>query len=328
MYPLKYLYYNTCLVIKALSSLKKTEKKGIQFIHLIEAKYNGKIDKAAINKAAKFQSIQQHLINDQFTGLYGRTTNEYEQVSNRLYFIMSGLYDDIVDQKLLSESELDLLFEYPENANQANSKERLLASIHLKLLYRVNEIDKYKEVLKKIHQAQKDSIKQFDESISLEDILSITKRKGGFSLLMCRHYLNLNSSKHMDDCWFNLGGVIQMTNDLFDIYKDLQDGIYTFANTAKSYESVKVLFDQQVEIFKYTVKSLDYIASKKQKLLIQLSIIPAFGYLALENLRIIQNGKSTLPDLKLLDRKKLIIDMENPANIVKLLKHSYLIARN
>ncbi len=328
MYFLKYLYYNTQIVLKAIFCLKKTESIGVQFIHLVEAKYNGKLDREAIKKAAKFQSIQQHLINDNFAGLYGRTTNEYEQASNRMYFIMSGLYDDIVDQKLLTAAALDSLFEYPEKANQQNVQERLLATLHLKLLSRVNDIEKYKEVLNNIHQAQKDSIKQFDKNISLEEILSITKRKGGYSLLMCRHYLNLNSSKRMDDCWYNLGVVIQMTNDLFDIYKDMQDGIYTFANTAINYESVFTLFENQVNLFKQSIQNLDYVKAKKDKLLIQLSIIPAFGYVALDNLKQIQNGNTDLPDLHLLDRKELIIDMEKPRNIFKLLKYSYLIAGN
>jgi hypothetical protein len=328
MYLLKYLYHNICLITKALFCLKKTEKTGEQYVHFIEAKYNGKLEKEAIKKAAKFQSIQQHLINDNFTGLYGRNTNEYEQTSNRLYFIMSGLYDDILDNKILSVQELDKTFEFPEKANQQIPQERLLATIHLKLLTRVNEINKYKEVVNNTHLAQKDSTKQFNKEITLNEILDITKRKGGYSLLMCRHYLNLNGSITMDNCWYNMGGVIQMTNDLFDIYKDLQDGIQTFANTAISYESTKALFDTQVDLFKNSIRELDYSEQKKQKLLIQLSLIPAFGYIALDNLKHIQQGNLQLPSLSTLNRKQLIIDMEQPKHILKLLKYAYLFAKN
>ncbi len=328
MFFLKFIFYNIHLVLRSFFCLKKTEKKGVQFINYIEAKNDVKLENDAIKKAAKFQSIQQFFINDNFTGLYGRNTNEYEQLSNKYYFIMSGLYDDLVDQKLLTASELDTLFESPEKVNQNNSKEKLLATIHLKLLNRVNDIQKYKEVLKNIHKAQKDSLIQFDKNISIDEIMSITKRKGGYSLLMCRHYLNLNSSKLMDDCWYNLGGVIQMTNDLFDIYKDNQENIYTFANRTDSYITAKKLFDNQVDLFKKSLKDLAYVDSKKQKLLIQLSIIPAFGYIALDNLAKIQNKNKQLPNLRLLERKQLIIDMENPINIIKLLKHSYRIANN
>ena len=328
MFFLKFIFYNIHLVLISFFCLKKTEKKGVQFINYIEAKNDVKLENDAIKKAAKFQSIQQFFINDNFTGLYGRNTNEYEQLSNKYYFIMSGLYDDLVDQKLLTASELDTLFESPEKVNQNNSKEKLLATIHLKLLNRVNDIQKYKEVLKNIHKAQKDSLIQFDKNISIDEIMSITKRKGGYSLLMCRHYLNLNSSKLMDDCWYNLGGVIQMTNDLFDIYKDNQENIYTFANRTDSYITAKKLFDNQVDLFKKSLKDLAYVDSKKQKLLIQLSIIPAFGYIALDNLAKIQNKNKQLPNLRLLERKQLIIDMENPINIIKLLKHSYRIANN
>jgi len=327
MYLLKFLYHNSFLIAKAFFCLKKTERTGEQYIHLIEAKYNGKLETAAIKKAAKFQSIQQHLINDNFTGLYGRNTNEYEQVSNRLYFIMSGLYDDILDNKILSITELDKLFENPENANQNIPQERLLANIHLKLLSRVSDIKNYKEVVNNIHAAQKDSFKQFNKEITLPDILDITKRKGGYSLLMCRHYLNLNGSITMDNCWFNMGGVIQMTNDLFDIYKDLQDGIQTFANTAINYESTKAIFDSQVDLFKSSIQKLEYADQMKQKLLIQLSLIPAFGYIALDNLKQIQNGESQLPSLSKLNRKQLIIDMEQPKHILKLFKYAYQIAK-
>ena len=61
---------------------------------------------------------------------------------------------------------------------------------------------------------------------------------------------------------------------------------------------------------------------------IKLSLIPALGYVALENLKHLQGKNERLNPFKAYLRKDLIIDMEKIKNIVKLIKYSYQIAKN
>ena len=57
-------------------------------------------------------------------------------------------------------------------------------------------------------------------------------------------------------------------------------------------------------------------------------MIPALGYVALENLKKLQGKDGKLKPFAAYPRKDLIIDMEKLKNILKLIKYSYQIAKN
>jgi predicted molibdopterin-dependent oxidoreductase YjgC len=87
----------------------------VAIIGKLENDYHGVFEKSAIKKATRFQGVQQVFINDPFANLMGRDTNHFERTSNKYYFLLTGLYDDIIDQKLISETALDQLFDDPIN---------------------------------------------------------------------------------------------------------------------------------------------------------------------------------------------------------------------
>jgi hypothetical protein len=41
---------------------------------------------------------------------------------------------------------------------------------------------------------------------------------------------------------YKLGGVLQLSNDIFDVYKDSKDDIYTLVTTAKKISELRKLF--------------------------------------------------------------------------------------
>jgi hypothetical protein len=61
---------------------------------------------------------------------------------------------------------------------------------------------------------------------------------------------------------------------------------------------------------------------------IKLSLIPALGFVALDNLKQLQGKAKKLKQFKDYVRKDLIVDMEKVKNIIKLIKFSYQIANN
>ncbi|MFA6520304.1 MAG: hypothetical protein WCT44_01700 [Candidatus Paceibacterota bacterium] len=85
-------------------------------------------------------------------------------------------------------------------------------------------------VLVDLTKAQIDSIQQREKGISLNTIRDITKRKGGKAALM----LALEVSPHMDikkqNCYEELGFLIQLIDDFEDREIDTKDGIATLAN--------------------------------------------------------------------------------------------------
>jgi hypothetical protein len=311
-----------------LFGLALSERKTARLLKNIEIEFNGKFESSTFKKIKKFQGIQQFIINDSFAKLENRYTNTIERENNKLYFILASLYDDLMDEEIVSKDILNQMFLNPAHAKPKSFNEAVLIDTHLKLLNLVQDKEAYQKVLNKIHEAQTDSLDQLKNDISLERILSITERKGGYSLLMCRHYIQISTNETIDNCWYQLGGMIQMTNDLYDIYKDTIAGIHTFANTQESFEKIKADYELQVKKYKSSIEKLSYTNSNKLKLQIKLSLIPALGYVALENLNRLQGENNTLQPFKDYPRKELIIDMEKMKNILKLFRYSYQIAKN
>jgi hypothetical protein len=311
-----------------LFGLALSERKTAQLLINIETKFNGRFSPSTFKKIKKFQGIQQYIINDSFAKFENRTTNTKERENNKLYFVLASLYDDLMDENIVSQVVLNEMFLNPAQAKPGSFSETVLIDTHLKLLSLVHHKEAYQKVLNSIHQAQIDSIEQLNSDISLDRILSITERKGGYSLLMCRHYIEMSNNENIDNCWYQLGGMIQMTNDLYDIYKDTVAGIHTFANTQNKFDKIRDQYVSQIHKYKISVEKLDYDDSKKLTFQIKLSLIPALGYVALENLKHLQGKNERLNPFKAYPRKDLIIDMEKIKNIVKLIKYSYQIAKN
>lgn len=322
---LKFLYHIIQLALKAAFTLKKSAKETVHMMEDLEQKHQGKFEPSAINKAARFQGVQQVFINDAFAQLVNRNTSLFERTSNKLYFTLTGLYDDIIDKQLIDEKTLNQLFEDPINTPTTIFETKVLVDVHLNLIKRVKNIVAYKTTLTNVHQAQKDSFKQINTQINKEELLDITLRKGGYSLLMCRHYIDLPDSNEIDNCFYQLGGVIQFTNDLFDIHKDLKEGIQTIPNSSNNITEIKTVFDQLVNDFINSIHQLPFEKSKIECLKIKLSPIPAFGYLAIQNLAKLQDKNQNLPSLITVPRKALIVDMEKSINRFKLIQEAFKI---
>lgn len=323
MYPFYFIYYTASILYYALFQLKRTERWATTELHQLEQHLNGKLEPTIFKKVTKYQSIQLHFVADNFTKLEGRVNNQSEQKRNLLFFLMSVLYDQIIDENTMNEAELNQLLQNPVAANPNKFNEIVLAHIHQQLLNEVDDKESYLHALHQTHLAQKESKKQFEAMTPIEEIMDITKRKGGFTLLMCRHYLTTPAHPSIDECWYQLGGLIQMTNDLFDTYKDTQEGINTFANKIKNRATLNDLYHQQVASFNNSIKNLPFSKAQKMEFAIHMSLIPSFGGIAIHQLGKLNTNSDTLPQFDQVNRKALIIDMEKPRNIIRLILLAY-----
>ena len=323
MYPIYYIYYIIKLLNTAILKLPKAKMWAKAYVKQLEVSFNGKFDDQLIQKVAKYQSIQLLFVANNFSKLYGRFNNDVEKERNLLFFLMSVLYDEIIDNQQMEEAELNELFYHSAQVNHENFNVKVLVYIHQKLLNQVSNKESYWDTIQKTHQAQVDSRNQFNSNISLNEIIDITKRKGGYTLLMCRHYLVDPVDEKIDQCWYQLGGLIQMTNDLYDTHKDTLDGIHTFATHIKNFDTLNEVYEQQVNNFNTSINQLSCSIDKKIEFGINMSMIASFGYVAINQLKHLKSGSNTLPNFKEVNRKDLIIDMEKIKNIFKLIHFSY-----
>ncbi len=303
------------------------KKQSLFVLNQIERSLNGSFDQLTFNKIVKSYSIYLPIVNDAFASLHGRTTNESEQLKSIHYFICSSLFDNFWDDKTYTQNQIEAFTFNPYQYSPQTFDERAYLQSHIFLLDQIKDKDSYFSVLRKESDAQAASMQQFNKTITNEMIQNITFDKGGNAVLLCRYYLEVIPTKEEENCWYVLGKIIQLTNDLFDIYKDIQHDMQTLATRCNNAYTMEVFFLHQIEFMKYNISQLPYTKQKKFFFSLSMAACYCFGLIAIKQLKKIQGSEGSLPDFKTLPRKALIVDMEKISNIWLWIKLIYKHAR-
>lgn len=293
----------------------------------LESALGGRLDDFTFRKIVNSYAIYNPMMCDAFTALRGRASRLAEKERMLQYFICSSLFDNFCDRKELSQDALYQISFAPESFTAASFDEQLFLQAHLFLRDGVQDKPFYEEVMHGLFQSQVDSIKQFDHTIGDEEIGRITLSKGGYAVLLCHFYLDDAAGEAERQCWYQIGGIIQLINDLYDIHKDYQEGAATLPNRMNDAYAFHTYFTGLVENVKKEISNLPFPAEAKQHLTISMMGICSLGMMAIRQLQQIQGMNATLPDLRSLPRKALIVDMEKPKNLWYCIRLVYQHAR-
>ena len=327
MFFFRFIYRIIYRAFYILINKNKEAKYASTYLQQLEAKFNGKFDDKTFKKIVFYYSLQVPAIYDAFLFLYDRKSNEHEKERLLQYFICSSIFDNFFDREELTDEEIynitfNSLTYIPKNFN-----ERVSLYCHLEILNDVRNKESYLKLLLEEYKIQVATRKQFGVELSYEEIEQITLTKGGNAVLMCSYYLDIESSNYELQCWYILGNTIQFTNDLFDIYKDLQKGLKTIPNSITEVNSLKLYYLNIVNNLKENIQLIEVEDHKKLDLKISLMGICALGLVAINNLTQLEIKHNQLPNLKSLSRKELIIDMEKKSNIWLWLKTIYHLSK-
>ncbi len=166
--------------------------------------------------------------------------------------------------------------------------------------------------------AQNESLKQLRNApLPLEELKQISFDKGGFFTLLYRVVLHHRLIDREEEALFTLGSMLQLLNDLFDIYKDNKNSAQTIATSTRDINLVKRELTLLEDKFCKQYLALAYPPEAKRKSLSSILSIVARGHVALEYYKSLQGNKPQL-DIERYSRKELVVDMEKPINILKL----------
>ncbi len=322
-----FIYYFSLFLFRSILRYPSTTKAVRRFLHAYQTKNQGKFDARLIKDVIKRHSIQQLFINDTFAALYGRSSTEDEQQRNILFTLMSCLYDTIMDEERMTAAALDAMLADPQAYQPTDFYGTALKDVYLSLLSIISSKEDFKKVIREVHYAQLTSLNQKDPSLSMDDILDITCRKGGYSLLAAQYLFDLSFDEATSNTWYALGAVIQMMDDLYDIHEDLQQGIRTFSNASSSFSFIQETYNTQVSQLCAAVGGIGIPGFRRKRFWVSLSIIPALGYVALHQLGLHLKGDDRLPDLRHVPRKSLITDMEKISNVFRLIRYCYTVTK-
>lgn len=327
MYFLKFTYTLLYRSFYIFIKRKKEAKWGAAYLQSLQQNFNGKFDERTFKKILFYYSLMVPAICDAFLQLHNRKTNHRERERLLHYFLCTSIFDNFFDRNELTDDEIFNITFNPQKWQPKNFNESISLNSHNLLSSFVKDKTYYKGILKKVYDVQVASRKQFDENITYQELEHITIEKGGNAVLLTALFLDHQSNAIELEARFILGAIIQFVNDLYDIYRDLQNGIETIPTRLTSIEPFKTNYLQLVTKLKDKLNEIDASSNNKLSLKISLMSICALGIIAIEQLEKLQDNSHQLPNLKTVARKSLIIDMEKFSNLYKFIKTTYLLSK-
>ncbi len=234
---------------------------------------------------------------------------------------MTGLGDDFFDVKGYKQHQLEKLLEPLINSNSDYLPSKTIEIAFLHFYEKVKENTKHhkkiKEHIKKVFDVQLKSQKQTSDTITKEEILDITMEKGGVSLLLYRCLMDDEMDENEKIMLYKLGGLMQLGNDIFDIYKDYKMEIKTLVTTENNIDNIHLLFVQLMRETLELTRKLNYPPKNVNRFVMFIMMGLGRVFVCLEMLKKQQLKTDNVFKIGKYSRKELICDMEKPLNILK-----------
>lgn len=261
------------------------------------------------------------ILGESFSILRGYKMSKKERSSLTYLGGITGLFDDFFDKHSTPDMHIEELIENRPGLVVIKSNEKLFTGFYRKALNDSANPDLVKENLYKVFEAQVLSKKQTLPEIDKNEIKSITLQKGGISLIFYRSTIAPDISVEEMELLFKLGGLMQLENDIFDIYKDYMDGIKTLVTIETKIENLRNYYKSLMDDVLWAVYNTMFPAKNKEKFIDIILMIICRGFVCLDMLESkekLSNGIFTIKDYQ---RKDLICDMEKPINILKTIDY-------
>lgn len=287
------------------------------------------IDKTDLDKITGYYGLAvPAILGEAFCALRGKKMSDKERLASTCQGAMTGLGDDFFDKQRLSEKALRDFIENPEYFNGNTASEKLFLQFYKAALANATEPLLMQEQIYRVFQAQLLSKQQSMPGLSYEVLKDITLRKGGESLLYYRTAFENPMKKGEEKMLYCLGGLMQQSNDIFDVYKDHQNGISTLITTASKIKELRFLYSALLQIGIDAAYKSGYAVKNIEKFLGIVSIgIFSRCYVCLDQLENNERRSGNVFDPKFYQRKELICDMDTAVNKLKSIRYHLKIMR-
>jgi hypothetical protein len=311
-------------VYKEISIQKQFNKDFlIPYLDELETKHHGKFEPEQRGKILKYYGLFiTSFLCSSYKRLYDETLTPDERKRATLFGVLTPVGDDLFDIDKLSIEDIRTITYRPEEYNATTFSAGVAKEIQTYLLQQVPHKKEYLDASKNVLDIQIETVKQTKPSITKEDMQRITYTKGAVSVIIYHQSLDVAASKHMLDVLFYVGSLYQLGNDIFDLYKDVRDNIYTLVNTCDDFLAFRQMFVERVRAQNRRIMALPYREKNKTEFCIIMNTINARSMVAIDQFISLQKklgGKKI--NWWQLERKDMIVDMEKKANIAKWLNY-------
>lgn len=299
--------------------IKKTLQKDIDFYRRIN---DGSLREDDFIKMTKYYGMGvPAILGVAFGLLRNNKISEKERLASTYFGAMTGLGDDFFDINKMNTAALNILLDALLNNDDSyipkNTREKMFLELFKQVLDNTNRHEKIKQYIRAVFNAQIQSLRQTENNLTENEIKDITLLKGGVSLLLYRSLFDNEAVEAEEKMLYALGGLMQLSNDLFDVYKDSCSKIKTLATTCKNIQDLRFNYTGMMSDSFALAYKTPYKKEHIKKFLLFISIAICRTYVCFDQFEILQQKTNNQFTPSAYTRKELICDMEKPHNLLK-----------
>ena len=298
---------------------------------LLEAqkKGDGSLDENDIKKITGYYGLAvPAVLGEAFCALLGEPMTKKERMVSTCQGAMTGLGDDFFDKQRLSAQGVKDFIEKPEQFNGSSASEKLFLHFYKTSLAGAPQSGLMQAQVLQVFQAQLLSKQQDRPGLSNEILKDITIRKGAESLLYYRTAFKQPLKSGEEKMLYSLGGLMQLSNDIFDVYKDYKNGVTTLATAATQINELRFYYMAVLQMGTKAAFRLGYPKRNVRKFLSIISIgIFSRSLVCLAQLQKNEKKSKGVFNVSIYSRKELICDMDTVGNKLKSLRYHLKLSR-
>lgn len=292
-------------------------------------KHDGNPDDIDLKKISdRYGLIVPAVFGEAICALRGEPMTKKERLAITCQAAMMVLAEHFFDNQIISEQRLKDLIEKPGQFTAKTESERLFLNFYKTALATAPQPTQMQEQLYKLFYALQFSKQQYGLDLSYEIIKDFTMRKGGALMLFYRTAFTHPFKNGEEKMLYSFGGLMQLSNDFFDVYEDHKNGVSTLVTTAIKTEELHFHYAALLQIAKEAAFRSGYPKKSVRKFLgIIFRGIFSRSYVCPERLKKIEKRTNGNFDLKSYSRKDLTCDMSTVGNKLKSFRYYMKLSR-
>lgn len=234
---------------------------------------------------------------------------------------LAAFFDDLSDQI----QSFDFLPDNPESyaaaADERGIAQQWLQTVQSSLA--TTAVPDFRRHLQSVFTLETRARQRDNQPPSVDELISITAEKGGQSVLLFRSLLNQAAGEGEIAALRQFGALIQLCDDIFDLWHDRRDGISTLPTlfaASGQLPALEAYFESEAALTRQLFLSLRGLKSRIAWA--EVNYIVNITRVCLQHYRELAKKRGTLP---LDERQAMVVDMENPSQRLRvasmLLKH-------
>jgi hypothetical protein len=298
------------------------DKELKDYINEVKTNNDGSISTDDLDKITSYYGLAvPAVLGEAFAALRDCPLSEKERRGCTWLAATTGLFDDFFENTALGDGYIESLYRLPGIYKGNNSNEKLTNHCWQLALKHCANKDLLTDMASMVHRAQSDSRLQKNNNPGEEMLRRITFDKGGYSVLFYMSFFYRAIPFADEKLFYKAGALLQLENDLFDVYKDHRDKITTLVTGGTKIAALQKNYLDLWAQTKQCLSETEFSEQGKKHFLRILCGLVSRGLVCLYMLEQREKENKGFFDPTVFTRKQLICDMEKPVNLLRTIHY-------